>query len=94
MLEIKHYLTGDDCDVFAEWRDELNDKTAKIAIDRRIFLVEQGNFGDHKPCREGVWDLRIDVGIVRRNPRKSCHPNFSPAMSSSKSRVLPSLWKV
>lgn len=62
VFEIKHYLTGDDCDVFAEWRDELKDKTAKIAIDRRIFRVELGNFGDHKPCREGVWELRIDVG--------------------------------
>jgi putative addiction module killer protein len=21
-----------------------------------------GNFGDHKFCREGVWEFRIDVG--------------------------------
>jgi putative addiction module killer protein len=21
-----------------------------------------GNFGDHKFCRDGVWELRIDVG--------------------------------
>ncbi len=21
-----------------------------------------GNFGDHKPCRDGVWELRIDQG--------------------------------
>jgi hypothetical protein len=33
-------------------------------------------------------------GVVRRNPRNFRHPNFSPAMSSSKSSVLPSLWKV
>lgn len=21
-----------------------------------------GNFGNHKSCRDGVWELRIDVG--------------------------------
>jgi putative addiction module killer protein len=21
-----------------------------------------GNFGDHKYCRDGVWELRIDLG--------------------------------
>lgn len=25
-----------------------------------------GNFGDHKPCREGVWELRIDQGVGYR----------------------------
>jgi putative addiction module killer protein len=34
----------------------------RIAIDRRINRVELGNFGDHKFCRDGVWELRIDVG--------------------------------
>ncbi len=24
--------------------------------------LEQGNFGDHRFCRDGVWELRIDVG--------------------------------
>ncbi len=62
MYEIKHYITREDRDVFADWRDTLKDNKAKIAIDRRIFRAELGNFGDHKPCREGVWELRIDVG--------------------------------
>jgi putative addiction module killer protein len=35
---------------------------ARIAIDRRINRIELGNFGDHRPCREGVWELRIDMG--------------------------------
>ncbi|KXU38473.1 addiction module protein, partial [Ventosimonas gracilis] len=46
----------------ADWRDKLKDSKAKIAIDRRIYRAELGNFGDHKPYREGVWELRIDVG--------------------------------
>jgi putative addiction module killer protein len=24
--------------------------------------MELGNFGDHKFCRDGVWELRIEVG--------------------------------
>lgn len=35
---------------------------ARIAIDRRINRLELENFGDHKFCRDGVWELRIDVG--------------------------------
>ena len=40
--------------------------TAKIAIVRRVMRVEQGNFGDHKFCRDGVFELRIDVGAGYR----------------------------
>jgi len=40
----------------------VKDSKAKIAIDRRIYRAELGNFGDHKPCREGVWELRINTG--------------------------------
>ncbi|MDR2000672.1 MAG: type II toxin-antitoxin system RelE/ParE family toxin [Zoogloeaceae bacterium] len=62
MFEIKHYLTESGHDVFADWRDTVKDGKAKIAIDRRIYRAELGNFGDHKSCRDGVWELRIDVG--------------------------------
>jgi putative addiction module killer protein len=62
MFEIKHYVTNDGLNVFANWRRSVKDSTTRIAIDRRIYRVERGNFGDHKPCREGVWELRIDVG--------------------------------
>jgi putative addiction module killer protein len=33
---------------------------------RRIDRVAMGNFGDHRFCREGVWELRIDVGAGYR----------------------------
>jgi putative addiction module killer protein len=62
MFEIKYYLTEDGVDVFADWRDRVKDGKAKIAIDRRVYRVELGNFGDHKLCRDGVWELRIDLG--------------------------------
>jgi probable addiction module antidote protein len=28
--------------------------------------MELGNFGDHKFCRDGVWELRIDIGAGYR----------------------------
>lgn len=40
----------------------MKDQTAKVAVIRRVNRVELGNFGDHKYCRDGVWELRIDVG--------------------------------
>ena len=62
MFEIKHYLTDEGRDLFAEWRSQLSDNKAKLAVDRRIFRVELGNFGDHRPCQDGVWEFRIDLG--------------------------------
>ena len=62
MYEILHYLTRSEKDVFMEWRRELRDTKAKIAVDRRINRMELGNFGNHRFCRDGVWELRIDVG--------------------------------
>lgn len=62
MYEIRHYLTKNDKDVFMEWRRQLRDTTARVAVDRRINRMELGNFGDHRFCQDGVWELRIDVG--------------------------------
>lgn len=62
VYEIRHYLTRSEQDVFMEWRRQLRDTKAKIAVDRRINRMELGNFGDHKFCRDGVWELRIDTG--------------------------------
>jgi putative addiction module killer protein len=66
MYQIKHYITADDQDVFAHWLRKLKDITAKIAIVRRSNRIDQGNFGDHKFCRDGVWELRVDVGAGYR----------------------------
>ena len=33
-----------------------------MAAIRRVTRVELGNFGDHKFCRDGLSELRIDVG--------------------------------
>lgn len=62
MVEIRHYMTPDNKDVYLDWLRKLRDTTARIAIDRRVNRVALGNFGDHRFCRDGVWELRIDVG--------------------------------
>jgi len=61
-MEIRHYLTASGKDRFQEWLDELKDLRGRIVIQRRVDRVAGGNFGDHKFCREGVWELRIDFG--------------------------------
>ncbi len=62
MNEIRHYIDNNGRDLFGEWREQVRDTKAQIAIDRRLIRMELGNFGDHKPLSEGVWELRIDVG--------------------------------
>ena len=62
MNEIRHYVTTDGRDLFNEWLSGLRDVKAKTVIIRRLNRVESGNFGDHEPCRDGVWELRVDIG--------------------------------
>ena len=67
MYEIQHYLTPDDGrDLYVDWLVKLRDTTARIAVVRRVTRIELGNFGDHKFCRDGVSELRIDVGAGYR----------------------------
>ncbi|QKY11631.1 type II toxin-antitoxin system RelE/ParE family toxin [Janthinobacterium lividum] len=62
MYEIRHYLTSSGRDLYTEWLKRQRDNTARVAIVRRVLRMIAGNFGDHKFCRDGVWELRIDVG--------------------------------
>jgi putative addiction module killer protein len=61
-MRLLHYLTLDERDLYQEWLDGLRDVRARVAIDRRVERLKGGNFGDHKFCQEGVWELRIDTG--------------------------------
>ena len=49
-------------DVFDAWLDGLADATAAARIIARVDRLERGNFGDHKPVSQGVWELRIHHG--------------------------------
>lgn len=62
MFEIRHYLAAGERDVYLDWLRKVRDARARVAVMRRVSRIELGNFGEHKPCRDGVWELRIDVG--------------------------------
>jgi putative addiction module killer protein len=61
-VEIRHYLTASGNDPYQQWLDKLKDLKGRVAIQRRVDRLAGGNFGDHKFCRDGVWELRIGVG--------------------------------
>lgn len=44
------------------WLEALKDLRAKAKIQARMVRVAAGNFGDCKPLRDGVQELRIDHG--------------------------------
>lgn len=62
MIEIRHYVNRASKDVFDEWLSEVADRRAQAKIASRINRLAAGNFGDCKPLREGVCELRIDWG--------------------------------
>lgn len=62
-LSIAHYLTASgQRDLYLEWLGGMRDIRAKVAVIRRVGQLERGLFGDHKFCRDGVSELRVDVG--------------------------------
>ncbi|MGQ0592331.1 MAG: type II toxin-antitoxin system RelE/ParE family toxin [Gammaproteobacteria bacterium] len=66
MYTVDHYCTPTGRDVIGEWFDRLVDRQAEARMLARINRLRAGNFGDCKPCREGVWELRIDWGAGYR----------------------------
>ena len=61
-MRILHYRRPNGELPFREWLAALRDTRAKAAILRRIDRLTEGNFGEHRPLRDGVWELKIDVG--------------------------------
>ena len=62
-MHVLHYLDSKGHDLYQDWLDGLRDTTGRVAIQRRIDrIVDTGNLGSHDFCREGVWELKIDVG--------------------------------
>lgn len=65
-MQVFHYLDASGKDLYQRWLDKLNDLRARVAIQRRIDRLIDGNFGDRKFCRKDVWELRVDVGAGYR----------------------------
>jgi putative addiction module killer protein len=47
---------------FEEWLNALKDVQGRARIRARLARLQAGNFGDCKPLRDGVQELRIDHG--------------------------------
>ena len=62
MFQVVHFETEDGIDEFAAWVVELRDQQAAARIAARIQRLALGLFGDCRPLREGVWELRVDWG--------------------------------
>lgn len=66
MKTIRHSLTPNGRDLYMAFFKALRDPIAKAKIASRVNRLGVENYGDHKPCREGVWELRIDQGAGYR----------------------------
>ena len=62
MIEVRHYVSRAGKDVFDDWLTQLADARTQAKIATRINRLAGGNFGDCKPLRQGVCELRIDWG--------------------------------
>lgn len=62
VIEIRRYVSRAGKDIFDDWLSRLADTRARAKIAVRINRLAAGNFGDCRPLREGVWELRIDWG--------------------------------
>jgi putative addiction module killer protein len=62
VIEVRHYISRSGKDVFDDWLTQLADVRAQAKIASRINRLVAGNFGDCKPLRWGLRELRIDWG--------------------------------
>ena len=62
MIEVRRYVARSGSDVIGDWLASLEDLKARARIVARLDRLSLGNFGDCKPLREGVSELRIDWG--------------------------------
>lgn len=62
MIEIRRYKTDNKIEPVTEWLGSLKDKQARARIEVRLARLTAGNFGDCKPLRDSVWELKIDWG--------------------------------
>ena len=62
MFELFNYLDPEGKDLYVRWLMGLADMQARARILVRVQRMAAGNFGNCKPLRDGVWELKIDHG--------------------------------
>ncbi|MHB1291649.1 MAG: type II toxin-antitoxin system RelE/ParE family toxin [Sulfuricella sp.] len=66
MIEIRRYKKDNNAEPVTEWLESIKDKQARARIEVRLARLTAGNFGDCKPLRDSVWELKIDWGCGYR----------------------------
>ena len=61
-MEIRFYKDLQDHAPLTEWIDDLKDIRARAQIRARLIRLADGNLGHCKPLRDGVLELKIDIG--------------------------------
>ncbi|MBK6294564.1 MAG: type II toxin-antitoxin system RelE/ParE family toxin [Rhodoferax sp.] len=61
-MELRIYTDSQDVAPFTRWLDALKDSRARAQIRARLARLVAGSFGDCRPLRDGVQELRIDCG--------------------------------
>ena len=61
-MELRIYTDTLDRRPLTQWLDNLKDVRARAQIRARLARVAAENFGDCKPLRDGVQELKIDYG--------------------------------
>ena len=56
------YRTEKGKEPYVDWLDSLRDPATQRRIIRRVLRVQDGNYGDYKPLKDGVFELRLDFG--------------------------------
>lgn len=62
MYELRRYVTRAGKEPLGQWFRGLRDKALRARMEARLARLALGHFGDCKPIRDGVWELRIDAG--------------------------------
>ena len=61
-MELRIYTDLQERQPLTRWLADLQDVRARAQIRARLARVRAGNFGDCKPLRDGVQELKIDYG--------------------------------
>ena len=62
MFELLRFQGKDGREPLTEWMRRLRDRQAYAHVLARLDRLENGNFGQCRPLRGGVWELKIDHG--------------------------------
>ncbi len=62
MIEVRFYTDRQGNSPLMQWLNDAKEARVRALVSARLERLRGGNFGDCKPLREGVLELRIDYG--------------------------------